>query len=64
MSDLPFPRVCFEYGIARPGEIDDPHRDSMTAEEAETWLAEWVEMGGNPDTFTIVRRPVGEWERP
>jgi hypothetical protein len=56
-----FHHVFFEYGVARPDELDDPHRDSMTAEDAEKWLAEWSEMGGRSDTFVVVRRPVGDW---
>lgn len=54
----------FEYGIHRRKATaeDGPWREGMTREEAETWLDEWVEMGGNPDTFEIIRRERGPWK--
>ncbi len=54
----------FEYGIAFERALDAPHRVNMTAVEAEEWVAEWVEMGGKPEAVSIIRRPIGQWERP
>jgi hypothetical protein len=35
----------------------------MTGAEADAWLREWVEDGGNPDAFVMVSRIVGPWTR-
>lgn len=51
----------FEYGITMKGRAGI-HRNKMTREQAEQFVSEWLEDGGPDDIFTIVRRPVGEWE--
>lgn len=36
---------------------------NMTKEDAERWVWEWInEDGGRPDAFSVVRRPIGDWE--
>jgi hypothetical protein len=54
----------FEYGVVLDVVPDLPHRAGMTAAEAEKWIAEWVEMGGRPEAVSIIRRRLGNWERP
>lgn len=53
----------YEYAIAlNGGDYSEPHRSGMTQEEAEKWMAEWMQMSGRRLPFEIIRRPVGEWE--
>jgi hypothetical protein len=59
----PFRAVHFEYGVLHVA-TEEVHRHSMTVEEAVQWLAEWEEMGGKPDAFSIIRREIGAWEKP
>lgn len=53
----------YEYGIAMDGAVDDPHRTGMSEAVARKWIAELVEDGGPSDLFTIIRRPIGNWEK-
>ena len=52
----------YEYGIAYRDDLSDPHRAGMTEDEARTWVADFAELGGMPGMFTVIRRPLGEWE--
>jgi len=57
----------YEYGIDyaqdalkyKGGSI---HRGPMSREDAILWIAEWLEMGGKPGIFKMIRRPVYDWE--
>jgi hypothetical protein len=52
----------YEYGIGTDLENMGPvHRAGMSKEEAEDWLKEWVEIGGNAEKVYIIRREVGQW---
>ena len=52
-----------EYGISHKGDLwNQVHREGMTKEEARVWMEEWLEMGGKPDAYRIVRRPIGTWK--
>ena len=53
----------YEYGIG--GRVAGGfvvHRENMSKDRAYKWFDEWIEMGGNPNMFYIIRRPIGEWE--
>ncbi len=53
------------YGIAhRSDEIStgDVHRENMTLLDAEEWLADWHQDGGNVSAFRVIRRWVGDWQ--
>ena len=56
----------YEWGIDQtswPLEEDGPHRDGMTEQEARSWI-EQAEAGGiKPGSFTLIRRPIAQWER-
>jgi hypothetical protein len=54
--------VEYEYGIAFYQQLVDPHRTGFTKEEAEDWVRAWIEDGGRPGAFRVIRRPVGDWE--
>lgn len=47
-----------EWGIVHRLSPDDLHRGPMTEEQARDWVREWVEDGGVPEAFLIVRRAV------
>lgn len=53
----------FEYGVQHvpTGVV---MRSGMTLDEAGRWLTRWDERGKDPGVFTVVRRPVGAWEKP
>lgn len=53
----------YEYGIfvSREGEL---HRGPMTEQAAHEWIEEWLDDGGKPDVFFIMRREVGNWTVP
>ena len=57
------PNPNYEYGILYDRHRDNPHRVGMTEEEAYQWIGEWVEMGGKRETFSVIRRTLGQWER-
>ncbi len=59
----------YEYGIVHRstvswGDFDDNdlHRSGMYGAEAKRWITEWIEDGGDPEAWLIVRRWVGNWE--
>lgn len=57
----------YEYGVAHNSEIskgvvNEVHRWGMTYEEAVVWVTEWIAMGGNEDSFQIIKRAIGDWE--
>lgn len=58
----------YEYGIVHVAsdinnnKVVSVHRSGLMKYEAERWLAEFLEDGGKPDSFKIVKRPIGEWE--
>ena len=47
-----------EWGIVHHLSPDVLHRGPMTEDEARTWVREWIEDGGNPRSFVVVRRAV------
>lgn len=55
----------YEFGIAFVRETGPitAHRTGMTEAEAVRWIDEWIEDGGRHDVFTMIKRPVGDWER-
>lgn len=52
----------YDYGIWHNRE-DYLHRGPMTASEARIWIDDWLDDGGRSGIWSIVRRPVGEWEK-
>lgn len=45
--------------MSRDGSV---HRTGMTRDGVKRWMREWIEMGGRPDAFKIIRRRIGLWE--
>jgi hypothetical protein len=54
--------VIYEYGIQQLKRPEEPHRAGMTRDEAEGWLADWLNDGGKQDVFRVIRRTLGPWE--
>lgn len=52
----------YEYAIVYRLFPDDIHRGPFNKTEAERWVQEWLDDGGHPEAFTIVRRLVGSWD--
>lgn len=56
----------YEYGIEWVDEDmrdpDGPHREYDSRWKALSFLGSWLEDGGKPGVFKVIRRPVGEWE--
>lgn len=58
----------FEYGIAfwtDVGGMDfihDTHRTGMTREEAEKWIAQYINWGGSAGAFVIIKRELHPWK--
>jgi hypothetical protein len=59
MSEYEYGIGCVHYSFQT---TDAVHRFGLTKEDAIQWLKEWVDDGGNPSTFFIIRRPVTKWE--
>ncbi len=55
--------ASYEYGIFYEKAPDMPHRSGMTEAEARKWISEWIEMDAKADAVSLIRRPVGKWER-
>lgn len=53
--------VRYEYGIWSNRD-NVLHRDGMSEPGADDWVDEWLDNGGKPGVFRVVRRAVGPWE--
>ncbi|QEM41530.1 hypothetical protein SEA_FORZA_60 [Gordonia phage Forza] len=71
MSDVLVTDDEFEYGIWRYPNPDMPSKApqgylwlaGMSRKQAERWIDEWINDGGRPGAFSVVRRPRGAWTR-
>lgn len=53
----------YEYAVFISRE-NEPHREHLTEQAAHEWIQEWLDDGGKPGIFHIMRRKIGEWEVP
>lgn len=53
----------YEYGIVLLRRPEPPHRTGMSLVEAVEWMDTWLEDGGRPDVFSMIRREVAPWQQ-
>ena len=51
----------YEYAVFRRVS-GATHRGPMTEQDAHEWIAEWIDWGGKPDVFYVMRRKISPWE--
>jgi len=56
----------YEYGIDYVHDDmrdpDRPHREYGERWKALAFIGGWLEDGGAPNVFKVIRRPLGDWE--